>query len=315
MAPEIKTEVAVVDNAPLAGASRSDESVTEDVPERSEPEGGEPQPEGDGVGDKAEPAAGEAGKVVAVKSVYTPEDLEQLLQTDGDVDTSRLSSEGKLLMKSFQRGTDKKFQDLAAMRKSLDSQRSASDPREDLFQEYAHDPAGVVRKINEEIERQETVDPTEARYSEARKIIARLHGLKDDFQVRRQGLVEHSQQTSALVASTEAEISKAIPGFQEKASKLTDFAVGLGFSLAEVRSLTDPTVVGPMAIKMTKAINAAYDKINAPKTAEAKVKKEAPAPLQRGASSKALDRKTDDGDPGQKTMGEYLVWRKKHIAD
>jgi len=316
MAPEIKADVTLIDNAPLAGASRSDESVTEDVPDFGEPEGGEPQPEVSTEKEKTKTPAGEGEKVVAAKVVYTPEELETLLQSESDVDTSRLSAEGKVLMKSFQRGNEKKFQELAEMRKAIQAQPKpgSGDPREDLFSEYVHDPAGVVRKINAEIERQEGIDPTDAKYAVARQTIVRLQALKDEFSVRRQSIIEHGQQVDNIVSNTQIEIKKAIPDFDVKAEKLTEFAVDLGFTIEEVRALTDPTVVGLMALKMTKAINAAYDKLNAPKTAEGKVKKDAPAPLQRGVSSKILEKKDDDNDPGMKPMGEYLAWRKKHIA-
>jgi hypothetical protein len=214
-------------------------------------------------------------------------------------------------MKSFQRGYDKKFQEVAAMRKSVEAQKPQG-PREQLFDRYVHDPSGVVSEINAEIEKLEGVDPTDANFQTSRVTIARLQALKDDFSVKRQGAIEHGKQVENIVASTQAEILKAIPDFETKASKLTDFVVSAGLSVAEVQALTDPTIVGPMALKLTKVINALYDRVNAPVTAEKKVKKDAPAPLQRGTAGTTLEKKTEENDPGKMSMHEYLSWRKKH---
>jgi len=301
-------EVTTLGQDPVEPASRGDESVTEDAPEFEEEEGAKAEPKESSGGAEAKPAVGEAGKVVAAKAVYTPEELEALLQSEGDVDTSRLSPEGKALMKSFQRGLDRKFQQVAEMKKSIAAQGPKT-PREELFDRYVKDPGGVVGEINAEIEKMESVDPTDERYTEARRTVARLQALKDDFSVRRQDVIEHGRQVDSIVATTQAEILKEIPDFKEKADKLTEFAVGAGLSIQEVRALTDPTIVGPMALKLTRVINHLYDKLHAPVSAEKKVKRDAPPPLQRGGASGALDKKGED-DPGKLSMSEYLKKRK-----
>jgi len=306
-------EIAEVTAAALdspAESNRGDESVTEDAPVFEESEAGSPEPAESEKEVEAKPAASEAGKVVAAKAVYTPEELETLLQSEGEVDTSRLSNEGKALMKSFQRGYDRKFQQVAEMRKAQQAQQP-SNPREQLFGRYMVDPAGVTAEINAEIEKLEGVDPADANYTDSRRTIARLVALKDEFSLKHRTIEAHGRSVDSIVASTQAEIAKAIPDFETKAPKLTDFAVGtLGLSIEEVRALTDPTIVGPMALKLTKAINTVYDKLNAPVTAEKKVKKEAPPPLQRGGGGSIPDKKTED-DPGKLPMGEYLSRRKK----
>jgi len=303
-------EVTVVTPDSEIEGNRSDESVTEDIPEELDLEAGISDPLDKPPEGKTEPPAGEGGEVVAAKVVYTPEELESLLQGGAEVDTSRLSVEGKVLMKSFQRGLDKKFQQVAEMRKSIEAQSKPKDAREQLFDRYVQDPGGVTGEINTEVERLEAVDPTDAGYAESRQMIARLRSMKDDFSIRRQTLIESTQQSGNIVSITQAEIAKAIPDFETKAPKLTEFAIGLGFSIGEVRALTDPLVVGPMAIKLTRAINTMYDKLNAPKSAEDKVKKDAPPPLQRGGGGRSIEKKTED-DPGTLPMSEYLVRRKK----
>jgi flagellar biosynthesis GTPase FlhF len=44
------------------------------------------------------------------KALYTPEEIEEILKSDGTLDSSRLDANGKILQKSFQRGTTQKFE-------------------------------------------------------------------------------------------------------------------------------------------------------------------------------------------------------------
>lgn len=44
------------------------------------------------------------------KPLYTPEEIEEILKSDGVLDSSRLDANGKILQKSFQRGTTQKFE-------------------------------------------------------------------------------------------------------------------------------------------------------------------------------------------------------------
>jgi flagellar biosynthesis GTPase FlhF len=44
------------------------------------------------------------------KPLYTPEEIEEILKSDGVLDSSRLDANGKILQKSFQRGTNQKFE-------------------------------------------------------------------------------------------------------------------------------------------------------------------------------------------------------------
>jgi hypothetical protein len=49
------------------------------------------------------------------KPLYTPEEIEQVLKADGTLDSSRLDAQGKLVQKSFQRGTTQKFEQAKKM--------------------------------------------------------------------------------------------------------------------------------------------------------------------------------------------------------
>jgi len=56
------------------------------------------------------------------KQFYTPEEVERLLMSDGNLDSNRLSPEGKILQKSFQRGFGPKFEQAKRMREDAERQ-------------------------------------------------------------------------------------------------------------------------------------------------------------------------------------------------
>jgi hypothetical protein len=272
----------------------------------------ESEPKGEKVDEKSTDDKGESSKEKTVKAVYTPDELEALLQSEGEIDTSRLSPEGKLLMKSFQRGFDQKFQQLAELRKRLEGQVQQRQPNkwEALVNEYMQNPAQVNAEIMSHIKRLVAIDPTDPNYAEAQRKIVELQEVKDRLVLERQERLEGMRRQELLYATAKREILEAIPDFERKAPKLTEFAVGLGLSNEEIETITDPTKFGPLAVKLTKVLNKVYDKLNASQTAEGKVKKDAPTPLVRAGSGGELE-KTKSKDPSEMSMSEYRKWREK----
>jgi len=279
-------------------ADKLDAGVTEDSDSTLDNvTGGEPKPE------VVEPVKG------AAKTVYTTQEIEEVLKSGGEIDTSRLSPEGKLLMKSFQRGLEPKFQQLAELRKKLESGLEQSqDPKEKLFRRYVQAPAQVVSEINAEIEALEQVDPTDANYLKSRRTIAQLHSLKDEFSLKRQSFIDSARSQEVTYAKAQAELLESIPDFDKKAPKLTEFAREMGLTTEEIQAISDPTLFGPLAVKLTRALNNAYDRINAGKAADKKVDKGAPAPLTRPGSGGELE-KGSTKDPEKMTIPEYRKWR------
>jgi len=247
------------------------------------------------------------------KQIYTQEELERLLVDDTEVDTSRLSAEGKALMKSFQKGYTPKFQALAAKEKELDQKRQSLDeqrlqkenPKEYLYQQFRKNPTGIIREINAEIERLES--SPDQYDEETKKNVLRLQSTKDELLLRRQDDMERTKYKESMSSRVYTEIIEDIPDFKEKAPKLTEFAVGLGLSQRELQVLSDPTIVGPMAAKITKAINKAYDLVNAGKNAERKVNKQAPRQLGRAGAGGNFSSPTKD--PTKMSTEEYRKWR------
>jgi len=259
------------------------------------------EPKGDGEGQTAP-----EGKVT-----YTQEELEQLLETGGKIDVDRLSPEGKLLQKSFQRGYTRKFEDLAEKSRQLEAEKTkVSDPKEQVYQQFKENPHGVVSRINTEIEKLADVSPTSEHFAESQKMIIRLQTMKEDMSMRRQSEIENDRNLETLVTVSEMELKRDIPDFAKKVDKLTDFALSpdVGLSIEEVRFLTDPYKLGRLATKLTKIINRFYDNTQAAKTAEGKIVKRTPQPLARGGSSTG-ESATPTQDPNKMTAKQYREWR------
>lgn len=248
---------------------------------------------------------GDAGEPIVnpIKPLYTPDELAYCMENDIPVDTDRLSVEGKALMKQFQRGYTKKFEAVAEERKRIEAEKvKASDPKEQLYSQYCENPNETISAINAEIERFAVIDSPETRQG-----IFRLQALKEELMGRRQSEIQHAQQADVIKATSAATISKLIPDFDTKQNALTEFAYGLGLSKEELVYLTDPGKVGQLAIKLTCIINAMYDRSNAGKTAEGKVKKTNPKPLaQTSASQEIL---TSPVDPSKMSFTQYKAWR------
>ena len=286
---------------------KESEAGTEPEPKKPVKEGVEPVSPVKGAGDQKE------------KKPYTPEELETLLKEDKDVDTSRLSAEGKVLMKSFQRGTEKKYQTLAEQRKEIEQQKKefedqkkqSNDPRVILFQEYLKDPITTFNNINTEIEKLEAVEPTDPNYRVARNMIVKLTRLKDDFRETRQGMSERNANVGATVNVANAAIIHRIPDFETKADKLTEFAIeDLGMTLEDVRHLSDPAIHGERAVRLVLAINKLYDKAHLNDSAEKKVNRKAPSPLGRAGSGGSLESEKPEA-PGDMKYPEYRKWREE----
>lgn len=253
------------------------------------------------------------GVAVAAKTIYTPEEVADLLKSGSEVDTSRLSHEGQLLMKSFQRGYDEKFKKLAEERKSTESQRVPEEtPRAKLFRRYVNDAVAVTGEINAEIEKLEVVEPGDPTYQNARRMIAQLHAMKDEFREQKSSIGEGQRFKESIYVRADAEVHKAIPDWDVKESKLTKFAQDMGLELDDIKILSDPTIMGMRSVRIIKALNALFDKINAGNSAERKVDKKAPNPLGRAASSGSTE---GGGEKSLEQMSyeEYKAHRMKEF--
>jgi hypothetical protein len=264
----------------------------------------------------SKPATGVADstKDTGGKSLYTPEEVAGLLQTGGNVDTSRLSVEGQLLMKSFQRGYDEKFKALSEERKRFsEASQKHETPRTKLFNRFVSDPVTVTAEINSEIEKLEGVEPGDPEFPNARKLVAQLHAMKDEFRENRTNITEGHKLKEQIYMRADSDVHKAIPDWESKEPKLTEFALSLGLELDDIKIMSDPTIMGPRSVRFIKTINQVYDKMMAGATAEAKIVKKSPAPLGR-AGSPSSEEQGGTKSLEKMSYAEYKAARMKEMA-
>lgn len=86
------------------------------------------------------------------KKQYSPEEVAELLRSDAEIDTSRLSIEGQALMRSFQKGLTKKFEKLSKLEKELQSQAkersSAPKGQRTIADMFEEDPENTINQID-----------------------------------------------------------------------------------------------------------------------------------------------------------------------
>ena len=252
------------------------------------------------------------------KQVYSSEELETLLKSDAEIDTARLSPEGRLLMKSFQRGYDHKFKELSDQRVELAKAREAErekmmSPKDKLFRDYLRDPIRISADINKEIEALEEVTPDHEDFGKSRKTIAQLNALKDEFREHRQMVVEAQKSKDELAATTLANVIVDIPDWKTKEPKLTEFAQKeLGLSLEDIRVMSDPVIMGDRTYRFIKAVNKAYDMRHANNTAEKKLVKKPPKALGRASESGEI--KKSGRKPEEMSYEEYKAYRMKQAT-
>lgn len=225
------------------------------------------------------------------------EELAELLRTEGKLDTSRLSAEGQAILKSFEKGYTPKFQEVAELKKQLETelqqkqqeaQNKNLDPRETYFREFLGNPQKVFAEINAEIEKLEVVSPyDENAFREARKTIVQLNKLKDEFISRKEEIIARDNYIGRIGMEVEQEIFKAIPDYDVKMPELAQLATEAGLSNETILALTNPATlintpkgyrpIGKMAAEIIKAVHYFHGKLNVAKTAnEKEVKPKAP---------------------------------------
>jgi len=249
------------------------------------------------------------------ETFYTSEEIAELLKSDKEVDTSRLSDEGKLLMKSFQKGLTSKMQALAEDRKKIEEARQRmeteniqkNNPREFLYRQFLNNPQGVVRDINSEIDRLEADDPYN---EENRKQLSQLRWMKDEFILRKDNESTLTRHQEITIAKANTEILSAIPDFQAKAPQLVEFGKQYGLTEKTIQVLSDPTIVGGVAVEVIKALNNMHTALSAGKTAEKKLNKQAPPKLGRAGSGDVKSKI----DPSNLSMKEFEEWWDKTIS-
>jgi hypothetical protein len=193
---------------------------------------------------------------------YTSEEIETILSTEGaSLDNKRLTPEGRLLMKSFQRSFDGKFKKISELTKELttfkaekDQQRSAAPPAT-LEEAYDRDPRGVINYLNSQIDHLMSEDPfAPQNVKEAEK----LRRIKDELRDRSFSQAQDTgrqKETALKIWNRMLEVSP-----KTEHAEIERYAVNvLGYDPEELGNDTNPMTAGEGALKTLRLIKASYD--------------------------------------------------------
>lgn len=236
------------------------------------------------------------------KSIYTTEELDYILASNGEIDTDRLSPEGKVLLKSFQRDYTKKYESLANEKKELIDQSS---PRVKEYAKFKNNPKAYLQMVEDIADELESKDP----YDDNARIQAKqIRRMAKEFEYDLREEDNKRKEISYITAKANADIMSMIPDFKERIPKLNEFATAtLGLTMEELGVITNP-MLGPLAVKLTTVLNNMYNIVNAHKTAEKKVIKPQPNQLNRAGSSGPV--KAKESNPLKLNQKDYEKWLK-----
>lgn len=242
------------------------------------------------------------------KPLYTAEEMRSLDPTQ--IDTSRIPPEHLPFYKAMQSGWTKKYQEAAELRKQNEQPKT-------IQAAFDRDPYTISENIRTEIKskriaivNQEDKDPFSPEVSGLKRELALLENMRDDFDNQMIGKVKNNTAVERARIEADTIVRKAIPDFDSKVDKLTNFAIEAGgFNVEEINQLIDPAVMGHMAVKMRLAVNKLYDMVNATKSAETKIVKLIPSPLERAGSGAIVVEGSKD--PNKMSMPEFRKWRER----
>lgn len=293
------------DNLTIGDISNEDSGET--IPDESTPDEGTPD---EGTPDEgtipSESDSGDETPAPLAIQPYTPEELNVIMASDGEIDTNRLTTEGQAIMKQLQRVYTKKFQALGDERRTVQQQKTQSQ-FDRIYQEFKRNPSKIVSEINAEISKLRGNPYDE----ESIKKIDNLANAKESLILRKIQEDDAVNQTKDLINSAQNEVLSAIPNFKEKQPKLQQFGLDLGLTEEELGYITNAAYTGKLAVKLTKALNKAYDLLNAGKSAKLKQVKTPPAPLVRpgvGGSGESEESKNPDNISFNKLAKEMENW-------
>lgn len=250
-------------------------------PETSNPDEGT-----DSGAEQAADSGQEAGQ-----AYYSSEEFEEILTRNPlDVDPEMVPPElmpayktALKAYKSFQADYTRKTQEIA--------QKKQEQKPKDIYEAYDQDPEGVTAYIDAKIvEAKELGDIDQ---------VTMLLNIKSNLVERRLKKIENMTVQERQFQDIYSVVRKEIPDIDQKASVLTEFAIKqLGFSQEEIEKLTDPAITGPLAAKITLAVNRVYNYLNADKNLAKKEVK--PQPNKTVPASGRVEHESQGGVLGYK---------------
>jgi len=258
--PDNQPDVEVVEGVPAVEEEEVSEEIVEDEEDL-----------------ETEEEVVEVEKEVAKKEPYTEAEIQEILSSDGEVDTTRLSLAEQATMKAMQRGFTPKLQEAAELRREVEELRKtieAAKPKEqpeDIFQAYDQDPDSVIQYVDNQINELVTTGDAGSMAQ-----IRQLESLK--FEFNRRDVQKMREQTSTNTQQNDImnEILSAVPDLASKQSSLKEFALNeLGYTEEELAYETNPATAGKNAVRAISRINTAFDKAQAKKSVTTKRVKKA----------------------------------------
>lgn len=200
-----------------------------------------------------------------VKQVYTPDEIERILKEDGKLDYERLSPEGKLVYKSYDRGLKPKLEERAQLARELDTLRNEfvtlksqiPQPKteETLQDVYNRDPKSTEMYIDQAIQNADD-------YDEKIRLTNMKFSLFKELNEQQARVTQEREQQRAVqiyLQNFSNEVKNYVPEYSpEYANELTQYATEkMGYNLDELRYLTHPQF-GHTALKNLKVIAENY---------------------------------------------------------
>lgn len=221
--------------------------------------------------------------------------------------------------KSLQAGFTQKAQELAEMKKRIESGNQAPTV-EQLFDQ---NPVETMKRINSEIAQRRIalaeIDPILSPDEERglKRDMAKLENLKEDLNQRaidnRMRMIANEEmrvKSEALVSDTMAAIKGKFKEYDTLRPEIEKFAFDQGYTEQEIGILTDPRIVGKeMSMKNFKTIHDLYQKSNAGKTADGKLVPKSPNQLERDRVPPDKGTKKDVAESYEE-LDKYLTSKK-----
>ena len=263
--------------------------------------------------EEAPPEGEQEQKVEEAPSYYTNEEIESILAEDGVFDRKRLTPEQMVIYKTFERGTTKKFQDAAKLRREAEeilarAKQSSPDPYYDdpeknrLFGDYIKDPVRFNSIVNSEIARLEGVEPitddgmVNPQFKQARQTISQWMQIKDEFSFKREGINESRRERDRVQMQ-----------LGTNAEQLLAYAKAAGFS--ENEFIARPEI--------RELVKRDYERGSAVKSADGKKVVKLPPKLanQGGGGNNFQPSKDDEFDPSLSTEERIARGRARRLKE
>jgi hypothetical protein len=255
------------------------------------------------------------------KTPYSPDEVKEIMASGSfdNVDTSRLSEEGQLVMRSMQAGLTPKLQEASELRKQQEllqeevrslreaqvAQTQATEPTT-VYEHFDQDPDGTLAYIENERSQLEKQN-ADGKFNENIRQLDKLENdlVRYESKKYRDSLNQQTQTAQAYTA-----LQQAVPGIETKQEALRDFALDyLGYTPQTLASATDITTTGMSAVDTIARINTAYDKINAVKLAKEKRVTPAPTPVETPGSGFEAPVKDAYQDKLAKAKAGEISWQ------